>query len=337
MCGIVYVSKKEKSAAKNVWKRYQGQKERGTQGFGYVSVDEGHIMEYERATSEEEIEKKMAEDTSKNILFHHRWPTSTDNLAEAAHPIKVDNKELENVYYIVHNGIISNAGVLKKEHEKLGYRYTTEIRKEWITSVKTYFQLEFNDSEALAVELARLIEGKSEKVHCLGDYAFVVLQATRGGKANRVYFGTNGGNPLRVTDDRNIFALTSEGGKGEVEAGILFSYDMRKRTTQKLVADIGAVKVKETGYGYLCEGYGYGADYLDSDDIANLEMERDGLVETMRLKEADAKETMYYDEVEELKAEIADIEQEIYAAECGMESQELFEPTSWKKSTRYAR
>ena len=143
MCGLTYYHQTQsKSVGKSVLKRYHKQKERGQEGYGFISLDLEtlRVGQYVRKELEEDIVKELLalkERPEKNnaILFHHRNPTSTVNLPECAHPIKVDNPELEHIYFVAHNGIISNTRDLKKQHEKLGYKYNTELShgESWTT------------------------------------------------------------------------------------------------------------------------------------------------------------------------------------------------------------
>ncbi len=169
MCGLCFVTRFDgHSAKKKIRKLYFHQKSRGTSGYGYVSVAEGKVGTA-RAIDEKGIMEFLNEEQSNTILFHHRTPTSTPNVVESTHPIEVKNKILEHDYYVAHNGIISNADTLKKKHEGLGFEYTTELEKVWKTKKNHYYKDEviFNDSEALAIEVALVIEGKQDCVQVL--------------------------------------------------------------------------------------------------------------------------------------------------------------------------
>jgi predicted glutamine amidotransferase len=239
MCGIVYVEHYLHSASKAVAKRYQHQKNRGTEGFGYVAINPAKckIESVRRRESEKEILAELEECKAQAILFHHRFPTSTPNLKEASHPITVKNARLKYVYYVVHNGIISNDDALKAIHEGLGYQYTTAIKKQVkYETMKTNYSSEytmFNDSEALAIELAEYIEGKKDSVDAEGSMAFIVLQADQRGNVLNLYYGRNRQNPLKLQQDDAIFSLTSEGGREDVEPNTMFCYNYKSRLITK--------------------------------------------------------------------------------------------------------
>lgn len=253
MCGIVYYhSKVAHSVGKPILKRYRGQKERGTRGFGVVSIDMDtlSLSSYTKKAEEEEIIKCMDElkalsSKSNAILFHHRQPTSTPNFEECAHPILVKNDELEHVYFVAHNGVLSNEDELKKIHNALGYTYTTEIKKEtrWVTAETNYIEEEdtqFNDSEALAIELARYIEKKADKMEAKGSIAFIVIQCDKDLKAKKLYFGRNYMNPLYLEHDKHSFCLKSVGAhKDSVDGHKLYSYDYATGLISEEKLDIG--------------------------------------------------------------------------------------------------
>ena len=344
MCGIILVDKKQyKAAKKSVWKRYENQKERGQSGFGFVAFDSGRLVKYARSANEKQIEEQLASCEAPLIMFHHRYPTSTANVAEAAHPIKVSNKMLEYDYYLIHNGIIRNDSELKKDHEKLGFAYTTKIVKKWITTGQTYENQEWNDSEALAIEIALLLEDKTDKVHAEGDYAFIVAQTTKAGRLSGIYYGTNGGNPITLTDDKNIFALQSEDGLRKVEAGKLFSYDWKKHTSCEVQANIGTVKVEEFGFktsGYSCFNWEYettygfkraefasrtteyiGDSYDAADRLEDIESEIAYLEDELKAAKRDAETSGDDTDVYELQMQIDELRQEYTKVETEMAMQ----------------
>lgn len=129
MCGLLTVIKKEKDDKKtsvHIKNMLALQIQRGRQGFGYVAFD-NTLDSYVRKETQQEIESCLLQTDTKSIMFHHRFPTSTPNLEDCAHPIFVSHKELKHDYYLTHNGVISNCDGLKTIHNKLKYEYTTEV------------------------------------------------------------------------------------------------------------------------------------------------------------------------------------------------------------------
>ena len=212
MCGLIYVRRHDnRPAAKSVRKRYEKQKGRGQEGFGYVAIKDSQVVAYERATTEAEIMHKMLKETAPEILFHHRFPTSIPNIEEAAHPIKVEHSSFENQYYVAHNGIISNAYARKTEHEKLGHIYSTELKETFrsIATGKLYNGTfsRFNDSEALAIDTACAFETQTP-IGCIGPTAVIGFIVNNGRVADR-FFYRNNSNPLHLTINGNMTTLTS--------------------------------------------------------------------------------------------------------------------------------
>lgn len=234
-------------------KRYQSQKTRGTEGFGYVAMNGDKICKYVRHEDEVDIIKSLENEIADSIMFHHRFPTSTPNIIESAHPIKVSHPELDYDYYGIHNGIITNDEVLKEGHEKLGYVYTTLIKSYFTTQGGTDYTYpdKWNDSEALVIELARYIEGKTKKIFVEGSIAVVVLQVDKEtGRVVAMYYGRNEGNPLKIERTKNFFTLTSEGNGIEIPADILFRYDYHTEDITTDVVKIGIYALQRYDCGY---------------------------------------------------------------------------------------
>lgn len=247
MCGIICAintGKNEPDVNRSVIDQLQNQLSRGAKGFGFVKFDKGKEIEHYRSTEICETLINLHYYDSKAIMLHHRAPTSSDNKLQQTHPIVVDNKELKHIYYVVHNGIIQNDDERKEAHEKLGYEYTTETVSVW-TSGSTYVR--FNDSESIAIDLARFIEGKSQKIEACGSAAVVALQVSRTtGKALRLFYGRNSGNPLNLAMNRRMFFLSSEGIGDRLVDDKLYTLDLKDMSTKSRVMRIATVKTVTT-------------------------------------------------------------------------------------------
>ena len=283
MCGIIYYQSSEaKNVTKPLLKRYDTQDHRGKEGYGYVACDleSKSISYFQREEDEETIVKaleslKDQEKVTNAILFHHRNPTSTPNLKECAHPIVVDHKDLEHTYFVVHNGVISNASEVRTKHIELGYEYTTDIvtKKVITTKDKTYETVgleQFNDSESLAIDLARLIEGKIDKIDSRGSIAFIVLQATKDYKIKSLYYGRNSGSPLILEMDKHHLCLKSEGHGEEIKTHIIYHYDYASGDLTQKDA-IFPSYFSDTGYSRnllptKTETHGHPYSYIDDRD-----------------------------------------------------------------------
>lgn len=234
MCGIIYAEKNGGSVAKSVMKRYRQQSHRGRQGFAFLELVNGVVNSLERASEEKEILEKLKNSLSNKILFHHRLPTSTVNLPEVTHPIVVENEKLKHNYYVVHNGVLRNEEKLKGQHEKLGFTYNTVIKNTMTYEVggEIYYGEEketFNDSESFAIDLALYLDGLSEKLESEGSIAFICLQTDKDDNAIKLFFGRNGGNPLVVEDNGDLFCIKSEGSGHSIIPDMLYQYTIKDR------------------------------------------------------------------------------------------------------------
>lgn len=220
MCGLVGVKRKDgKSAAKNVLKRYNAQKQRGMRGFGYVCVENDMITKYERSADEAEILAKLRLETAPEIWFHHRMPTSTPNIEEQAHPLLIEApKILDHQYFVMHNGVIRNDDELHIEHEAKGFVYQTDMVEQIVLRNKKVYHTEtkFNDSEALAIEVALVLDGKKDYINTEGAAAVMGLK-TKGKKVVDRFFFRNSANPLLLYEDSVMTTLTSLGKGTEVK------------------------------------------------------------------------------------------------------------------------
>lgn len=245
MCGIIFVkADNKKIALAELLKQYEKQKTRGSEGFGFIGIGKRDI-EYKRSAYWEQIEKDLTKAKASEILFHHRYPTSTINIKECAHPIKVEHKELTKVYYVVHNGVITNDDTLKEKHEKLGYKYNTEVLTTYKTSGTEYEGAsEYNDSESLAIELARYNEGLSDSIGTVGNVAFIMLECSIEGGPLRLHYGRNEGNPLNRYKRGKLLVLASEGQGQEVEPNEWNEYEYSTGKLKKHSINIGGFTQK---------------------------------------------------------------------------------------------
>lgn len=317
MCGIVYVKRLDRAvAAKQVAKRYSKQQHRGSEGFGYIGVKtNGTISPLQHTQFEHEIRQKLNASSLTEILFHHRYPTSTPNVPESAHPLFIGNKELAYNYYVVHNGIISNDEDLKEVHEGLGYSYLTEIKTQYRTKKGHVYisDIVFNDSEAFAIELARTIEGLQPECMAKGAIAYIAYQVDkRSGEVMGVYFGTNGGNALTLEFTKESIIIASEGGKDIVDnKGFMLTRDNKVvETAVKLQPIYTPAKIGyNTMYGSntTMQDYRKPREFIDERDYDA--HPRDTYVDNGRNYTADEKLTLG-----ELEEALSDIDDEIIGA-----------------------
>ena len=256
MCGLigmfnfVITNKKTKTKTKTkpvneeVIEQLEDQISRGREGFGILMINKKNEIELKRATeiSKALIDLYMTE--SPMIIMHHRNPTSSDNKLSQTHPILVSDGSLEHDYYVIHNGIISNADNLKEEHEKLGFIYNT-------TRTNNFNREEFNDSESLAIEIAMYIEKQTKEISTEGSAAFIAIQVNKKTKkATNIFFGRKN-NPLKLAGRQGEIRLSSEGKGEEILENTLYKFNIKSPSLTK--TNLNFKEKEETNYYYKNE------------------------------------------------------------------------------------
>jgi asparagine synthetase B (glutamine-hydrolysing) len=213
MCGIVYrKSLDNNDVTTDIVNMYKNQKHRGQDGFGFYLPNKNKTI---HRTDEKSIIDKLRSVSATEVLFHHRYPTSTDNVLNACHPFRVtiDNTD----YVVVHNGYLYNEHELRTQHEQLGYKYT---------SVQPDGR--FNDSESLAYDLALYLSGKQDKLYAEGAIAFIVYTK------DAVYFGRNSSSPLKYHQNDRFITIRSEGKGIDVKTNTLYRLSNNELTEKYL-------------------------------------------------------------------------------------------------------
>lgn len=227
MCGIILhanlESKSKTPVNGDVLSQYEDQYSRGTQGFGMVFVNENREFTVRRATEAQKMLMDMYTVHAPIILFHHRAPTSSRNKIDQTHPILVNNPALEYVYYIVHNGHVSNDDELKDIHEKAGFKYTTERDL-------TEHTIEFNDSESLAIEAALFIEKKIDKIRARGGAAIAGIRISkRDDLVSDIFFGRDLG-ALKMSAREGELRVASEGKGHDIPEKQITMFNLANKT-----------------------------------------------------------------------------------------------------------
>jgi hypothetical protein len=243
MCGIIAAFNSDNKPV-NEWviDTYEEQVGRGEKGFGIVLIDKDGSYKLKRATEPVKALVDLNLHESSMILMHHRYPTSTDNYLDQTHPIKVSDGSLNYDYLVVHNGVIINDKDLKKEHEALGFVYNTAY-------ITTHKEEVFNDSECVAIEVARFIEEQTDKIGAIGSNAFLALQIGKDiknkGKVVKVFFGRNdGSSPLNMSASKTRIRVSSEGAGDEVKPFLLYSFAPGSNKFKKRKMKFEAKKVE---------------------------------------------------------------------------------------------
>lgn len=249
MCGILcaFNDGKNQKEPVNRWiiDTLQDQLERGQNGFGVIFIDDNLKVRVERATeiSKSLLDLYLPDNQARMIVMHHRAPTSTDNKLKQTHPIVVNNGSLKYKYLFIHNGVIANSDDVKKAHEALGFEYTTEC-----TELKyENGSKKFNDSESLAIEVARFIEGQTDTLATIGSAAFICLQVNKKtDKLVKVLYGRNA-SPLNMSATRGKIRLSSEGEGNSIAEDYLYAFSPKDFKIKKRKMKMKKVEAKEYG------------------------------------------------------------------------------------------
>lgn len=244
MCGLIFAQRRDNHpVGKAVLKRYYKQRERGKEGFGFLTIDKGKISGIHRFEKEADATEALGASQSSNILFHHRIPTSTPNYKDMTHPIVVKNKMLDKDYYVIHNGVLQNEDELKAKHEAMGFVYTTAMREisivETISGRTEHIKEMYNDSEAMAIELALYLDGKQTTIDCRGTVAFICVEADKKDNVLNIHYGNNGMNPLVIEDNRDLLFIKSTGDGIKVDSNELLTINYITGEKTFKVVDIG--------------------------------------------------------------------------------------------------
>ncbi len=217
MCGIVYYKSFDgRNVSKKVLKQYNRQRDRGTEGFGYYMPETNRLAHNAR---EHRIKRLLKREQATEVLFHHRWPTSTDNVRNACHPFSTKDT-FEHNYVMVHNGIVHNDYQLQNRHEDMGIKYVSEQADG-----------RFNDSEALLYDVALYLEGLQDKITAEGSIAFVMIENDQSGTPINLHFARNSGSPLKMSFTDAILSLSSEGIGDNILPDTIYSFNY---ATEKL-------------------------------------------------------------------------------------------------------
>lgn len=245
MCGIVYSHNFNGQPVNNdILNRFDAQRNRGVDGFGLFTQFKDGVRNLVKEVTEDGILNYLIRNESDLILFHHRYPTSTDNTKRTAHPFTTKDYFGKTQYILVHNGRIKNSYTRKYEHEKLGITYQSEAKKK------------FNDSEALLWDFALYQEGKQDSMEVVGDIAFICARITDG-TLDKLYFARNHMRPLKYWYDNSGLTLASEGKDGEsVKVNTLYEFDYANKELSE--RDCFTLKYwQENKGGYNYEDYEY--------------------------------------------------------------------------------
>jgi hypothetical protein len=266
MCGLIaafHTGKKNTTPVNQfVIDQYEDQHTRGKEGFGIVSIAPGKEVQVDRATEPVKMMLDLYMKPAMMMLFHHRYPTSSDNYLNQTHPLIVEDGSLKHRYLVMHNGVLSNHRELKKTHEELGFVYRTPYQ------VSEHYE-KFNDSESLAIEVARFIEGQITSMGFSGSAAIIALQCDANWIPERVYFGRTS-NPLNMSKTRDKLYLSSEGPGNPVDPYKLYSFGVNDPLMKLSNVPFTVLEQKEKERSTASSVFGYDTTRPYKSDICQL-------------------------------------------------------------------
>jgi hypothetical protein len=184
----------------------------------------------------------MRAEEAPEVLYHHRMPTSTENVENACHPFST-GQFFERRYVLAHNGVIRNAYELKTAHQALGIEYGS-VQPDG----------KFNDSEALLWDIALYLEGRQDKLNAQGSIAFIVIEHDRSGRARKLHFARNS-SPLHLQLSDTRLALASEAkwndntDAEEIMSNFLHTFTYSSRTLAIKALEVPSYSYKSVGAG----------------------------------------------------------------------------------------
>jgi len=151
MCSIIGYRGKN-SAAPILVNGLQRMEYRGYDSAGIATIVNGEINEKKCAGRVENLEKMLFKNPSDGSLGigHVRWATHGIPSQVNAHPHSSEEVS------VVHNGIIENSNILKKDLEKKGYKFKSQTDTEVITFLLTDFLKDFDLVDAINKTLKTL-------------------------------------------------------------------------------------------------------------------------------------------------------------------------------------
>lgn len=166
MCGIVaYIGKNE--AYPVVIKGLKRLEYRGYDSAGVALLDHGDLNIYKRMGKVQNLEDFAATQNRNGHagIGHTRWATHGEPSDVNSHP----HTSMDGKIALIHNGIIENYDVLKKELIKNGYTFKSETDTEVVVHLVDYIQKQENVWFGEALRLALN--------HVVGAYAIVAISS----------------------------------------------------------------------------------------------------------------------------------------------------------------
>ena len=174
MCGIVGIIGK-KQVTSEILNSLKKLEYRGYDSAGIATLNNGEINEVKCEGRVDVLEKNLLKlDTSGNIgIGHVRWATHGAPSNVNAHP------HSSNEVSVVHNGIIENSTLLKKDLIKKGYNFKSQTDTEVIVYLVSEYLKKYKIKDAVMKMLSNL-QGSYALGMIFKDYPSLIIGARRG-------------------------------------------------------------------------------------------------------------------------------------------------------------
>ena len=174
MCGIIGIAS-NKSVIPNIINSLKRLEYRGYDSAGIATISNKNLNEKKCSGRVEELEKILFNSPAQgNIgIGHVRWATHGMPNKINAHPHSSE------IVSVVHNGIIENSNLLKKNLEKEGFKFKSQTDTEVITLLITKYLKNSNPMDAVLKSLEYL-DGSFALGILFKDQSDIIIGARRG-------------------------------------------------------------------------------------------------------------------------------------------------------------
>ncbi len=241
MCGIIGIVSK-KSVSTNIINSLKKLEYRGYDSAGIATLDNNIINEKKCSGRVDQLEKILFKNPSKgNIgIGHVRWATHGIPNKINAHPHSSE------IVSVVHNGIIENSDLLKKDLEKKGHSFKSQTDTEVITLL---ISDELKNKKKLPTEAVFSALSKLEGSFALGilfkHYDDLIIGARRGSPL-AVGFSNNenylGSDSYALKSMTNKISYLDDGDLCVLKRDNVEFYDIKKNKINKKVVILSEEK-----------------------------------------------------------------------------------------------
>ena len=178
MCGIVgYIG--DQQVAPLLIQGLKRLEYRGYDSAGIAVAKNGSLLVRKEAGKIAELEKLIIADPVEGVygIGHTRWATHGPPNQRNAHPHVSENGD----FAVVHNGIIENAGALKRKLQERGHTFSSDTDTEVLVHlIEDIFNTGLSEDGGRAGKLERAVEAALQQIE--GTYGIAVISSKDPGK-----------------------------------------------------------------------------------------------------------------------------------------------------------